>query len=433
MKEILYFTCDHIVIISSKALHQYPHLSDYDNPLLHAFKQKSMLFFAYKEKNVSQEQFNTLASIGFASVSKHPGNTVLISPISGTANVKRTILEAIRRFITVPAFLEVDIKSNSLLEDLEVYIELGFGTPTANISKNVIVVRQAPELGPSDENEITFKKMMMVAQTDLICTATVMMSNSLAKSISEGTSKMVEFGGGIQILKYINDYEGLRQVGILGVNPETVFEGEEAFINIPSDVLVPFSFHCHTDVSGHKNKLFSNWPSVLDMVAIVNYYLEDRNILGHFIAAPSGIWVIHIKPVFQRVLYNLKNNKSTASAACKQKILSYLSEAFSVLATYAFTSNSPAFSRTNVLDWFIETCKTIKISNLPFCEIGGEDVFDDGELFDVDLIKWSQITTKPVILSFTYIVDPKGGLPGHLQSEEEKRFFAFEDDIEMSA
>jgi hypothetical protein len=73
---------------------------------------------------------------------------------------------------------------------------------------------------------------------------------------------------------------------------------------------------------------------------------------------------------------------------------------------------SPA-DRADTRKKFIDVSKNLKISDYrgtdvePVCS---PFVHEDALLFDIDLIKWKTFDYNKVIMTFSYIVDPAGGL-----------------------
>ena len=145
---------------------------------------------------------------------------------------------------------------------------------------------------------------------------------------------------------------------------------------------------------------------------MVGNYLENRDILVHFVISSEGIWVIHLRPQFQRLLYELKNQYSTEE--CQKKLVEFIKRSFIFLeGQRRYEMISPA-DRAETRRKFIETSKNLKISDYRGTEVEpacSPFIREDALLFDIDLIKWKTFESNKVIMTFSYIADPVGGLP----------------------
>ena len=115
MKDIYFFSCENIAIISSKALRHYPQIESY--VFTHVKPVKSVLFFAMKEPFVTKSTFNASTPIGFANVVIE-SNQVRVTPLAIDNGVKRRLLEYIINFFTIPIVIEVSLNNQDLFNDV---------------------------------------------------------------------------------------------------------------------------------------------------------------------------------------------------------------------------------------------------------------------------------------------------------------------------
>jgi hypothetical protein len=409
MRDIYFFSCENIAIISSKALKHYPQIESY--VFTHLKPVKSVLFFAMKEVFVTKNTFNSSTPIGFANVIIE-SNQVLVTPLLAIDNgVKTRLLEYIINFFTIPIVIEVSLNNQDWFNDVAFFSNLGFGDPTPSPNNNRTIDMK---LVPTSNYIDTLNKVMNIAQSaPFLCKLKVFFPKTLANMLVSYLSESREVGGKICITRYARDSEG-TDIAVLGFNTAELVPGnKDSFtVNIPPDKVAPFSFHTHPDVCYTSYGCFLGWPSGPDIAFVVGNYLQNRDILAHFVISSEGIWVIHLRPQFQRLLYELKNQYSTQQ--CQEKLVEFIKKSFIFLeGQRRYEMISPA-DRAETRKKFIDTSKNLKISDYRGTEVEpvcSPFVREDALLFDIDLIKWKTFESNKVIMSFSYIVDPIGGLP----------------------
>lgn len=407
MKDIYFFSSENIAIISSKALKHYPQIESY--VVTHIKPVKSVLFFAVNESFVTKNTFNNSTPVGFANVSME-SDRVRVAPLLATDNdVKRRLLEYITNFFTIPIMVEVNLNNQDWLNDVAFFSNLGFGDPTPNPNNNRIDMKLVPSSNYMD----TLNMVMSIAQSaPFLCKLKAFFPKTLASTLASYLTEPNEVGGKICITRYAHDSEG--DVAVLGFNTSELVPGnKDSFtVNIPPDKVAPFSFHTHPDICYTSYGCFLGWPSGPDIAFMVGNYLQNRDILAHFVISSEGIWVIHLRPQFQRLLYELKNQYSTHQ--CQEKLIEFIKRSFIFLEGQRRYEMIPPASRAETRRKFIDISKNLRISDYrgtdvePVCS---PFVHEDAPLFDIDLIKWKTFKSNKVIMTFSYIVDPVGGLP----------------------
>jgi hypothetical protein len=433
MKEIYYFACENIVIISSKALQLYPKIEQYVFTRIKPYK--TLLFFYMKEKNVKKEKFNETIPIGFGNVlptRKHAN----VMPILGDAHVKYHLLKAIMNVFTLPIVLELDTHSKDLLQEVRVYNSLGFGDPILENGDRIITLRKTAT--PTPEKKL-LKQVMAISQIQTFECKTHFPKH-VADLLSSYIVKDVEVGGQIKIDEYIKDPNGGSDIAVLGFDPETLIHGsEETFtVAMPYSTYQGFSFHTHPDAALRSERLFFACPSVADITAVTDLFLKNYNILAHFVASPEGIWVIHIKPRFQRILYELKNNN--LSKKCQEQLLVFIERPFLDIQEKQRTERTVPNERLRAREKFEYVSKHLKISDFVGTDLEKDcskfiNFNDHTTMYDIDLIKWDVFEKTKVILTFTYILDPVGGFHARVENEMVDEMVGVDemsDDDEMS-
>jgi hypothetical protein len=409
MEDTYFFSCENIAIISSKALKHYPQIESYVFTYVKPFK--SILFFAMKEPFVTKTTFNGSTPIGFANVIIE-SNQVRVTPLLAIDNdVKTRLLEYIINFFTILIIIEVNLNDQDWFNDITFLSNLGFGDPTLNPSNNRTIDMK---LVPSSNYIDTLNKVMSIAQSaPLLCKLKVFFPKTLANTLVSYLSEPNEVGGKICITRYAQDSNG-TDIAVLGFNTSELVPGnKDSFtVNIPLDKVAPLSFHTHPDVCYTSFGCFLGWPSGPDIAFVVSNYLENRDVLAHFVVSSEGIWAIHLRPQFQRVLYELKNQYSTQQ--CQEKLVDFIQRSFVFLEGQRRYEMISPTERAETRKKFIETSKNLKISDYKGTEVEyvcSPFVHEDALLFDINLIKWKTFESNKVFMTFSYIMDPVGGLP----------------------
>jgi hypothetical protein len=410
MKDLYFFSCENVVIISSKGLIHYPEIEKYIYTYLKPVK--SILFFIVAEPSVTKYTFNQSNPVAFANVIVETGDNIKIAPILAVDNnIKHRLIEYIINFFIKPITIQIDLNNKKWLDEVTFLSSIGFGNPQADPNHSRLINMT---LVPQPNQALIINQAISIAQTSpFLCNVKVFFPKSLANTLASYLSEQIEVGGKICITRYIKD-SNRDDVAVLGFNTAEAVPGDKTnfVVNIPPDKVSPFSFHTHPDVCYTKLGCFLGWPSGPDLRFTVYYYLHNKDILAHFVISSEGIWVIHLRPPFQRLLFELKNKPNTQD--CQDKIQNFVLQSFALLeGNRKYELISPE-DRLKTRKKFIEVSKNLKISDFKGTELEAACatfVKEDAVLFDVDLIKWSAFESNKAFLSFSYIFDPAGGLP----------------------
>lgn len=409
MKDTYFFSCENIAIISSKALKQYPQIEKY--VFTHVKPVKSVLFFAMNEPSVTRNTFDASTPIGFANVVVESIQVRVAPLLARDSDVKKRLLEYIINFFTIQIVVEVNLDNKDWLNTVSFFSILGFGDPTPSPNNTRTIDMK---LEPSSNYIDTLNKVMSIAQSGpFLCDLKAFFPKTLADTLMSYLTEPNEVGGKICITRYAKDSEGI-DVAVLGFNTSELVPGNaDSFsVNIPPDKVAPLSFHTHPDVCYTSFGCFLGWPSAPDIRFVVANYLQNRDVLAHFVISSEGIWVIHLRPQFQRLLFELKNQYSTQE--CQEKLVDFINRSFVFLEGQRKYEMIPPAYRAEVRKKFIDTSKSLRISDYRATEVEAACapfVREDALLFDIYLIKWNTFESNKVIMSFSYILDPLGGLP----------------------
>ena len=254
-----------------------------------------------------------------------------------------------------------------------------------------------------------------------MCNLKVDFPKTLADTFMSYLTEPKEVGGKICISRYYRDSEG-ADVAVLGFNTDELVSGKDGSfaVDIPPDKVSPFSFHTHPDVCYTSFGCFMGWPSGPDIGFVVHNYLQNRDILAHFVVSSEGIWVIHLRPQFQKLLYDLKNHVPgpethyLTTQNCQVKLVEFVNKSFVFLEGQRKYELIRPTERSQARKKFIETSQKLKISDYTGTEVEAACapfVKEDVLFFDIFLIKWNVFESNKVVMSFSYTLDPAGGLP----------------------
>jgi hypothetical protein len=419
MKEFYFFSCENAVIISSRALDQYPEIQKIVLPYVHGVG-KEVLFFIMKESFVNKLTFNSSTIVGFASVvvGRRHARVKPLKIIPSTQMLKRQLMQSIVGFFTIPIIVEVDTSSASLMEDVKFFTSIGFGSPTVNDSNDRVVDMK-------QSNSVNFTSTVAAItniskQQASECSIKVFFPQTLAHILSSYLSAPSEVGGKLCIVRYITDPTE-KDIAVLGFDTATLVTAQTGgtSINIPYDQLSPFSFHTHPDYNYPSLQCFVSWPSGDDIATLAKSYFDNKNMLAHFVASSEGIWIIHARPQFQRLLYHLKQNKP-ATQACCDTLIDFIRSSFRQSHNMCRYDTVAAKDRLKARDNFIKVSKSLKISdfkNTNVETICASFIREDVVMFDIDLIKWKVFETNKVTMEFSYILDHVAGIQCFIPSD----------------
>lgn len=412
MKPGYFISCENIVVISSKALPLYPKIQSYVETVIKPLK--SILFFIV-DVYATKDTFNDSNVLGFANVVVDSDHQRIKLVKATTVEVKRLLVSNMKEFFVYPLIVEIELFDNPEWDsDIRFYESMGFGDVRMNPDSNTVDMITVDVL----QNVNVDRVKASAGNIPFMCKVKMYFPKSLAHILSSYVSKQpVEYGGRICISGYELEEDG-NPVAILSANPEDFYRGStESFsVDLPGDVITPISFHTHPDSGVRSIGLFIGWPSATDMVFMVKSFLVNRNVLVHFVVSSEGLWVVHLRPYFQKLLYDLKKNPE--SSRCQEEIINFVTESFGMMeGQRAYDVVAPE-SRWKVRSAFINTTKSLKISDFKGTSLEAQCspfIKEDALMFDVNLIKWSVFETTKVFMTFSYINDPVGGLPCFLR------------------
>jgi hypothetical protein len=236
---------------------------------------------------------------------------------------------------------------------------------------------------------------------------------NLAAALSPLVQQKFEVGGNICISS-VSESSG-HNILTLSFRSENIVYGPEVnqfspgAVNIPNNLLTPFSFHTHPDITTTVNNAYIAWPSSLDMAVIISSYIMFSNVLAHFVVTSEGIWVIYITPLFQKFLCDLRNSNNFDIL---KLIVSRLQDHFSNIEHYRVSNFVEPSLRYKIKNEFIQESNKLKI-NTVIAELGisyaNQNVNDNFNLFKLKLLKWKLLMKRNVFLKFPYFIDPPGG------------------------
>lgn len=403
MNKSLFFSCENISIISASFLYLYPNIEH----ILKPYNISSGYLFFLTKEPASRYNFNTLKILAFANVRMltHEVRIVHFESLQSNMYVNKIkILQYISNIFSLPIAIEIDITRNLYQTDLDFFSTLGFNKHTSSKSKHNIVILRL---------DTPFKTIKTIHQPRnvSICNQTVIFPKTLANHLSEYLKKPHEIGGKICISRIEKRSE--QDVLILSISEDEILKGPDTtyVVTIPDDLVAPFSFHTHPDIAYEKVGTYIGWPSGEDIVYIIYQYFNYKNILAHFVVTVEGIWVVHIKPLFQEALLLMRNEFSTE---CKTELMNAIFNKFNSFIIFRQKEIIPSIKRSNTLKEFINVSNNLKISDIQR-EISCSISFEDSKLFNFDLIKWKEFKSD-YRMHFAYVTDAAGGLPCNLDT-----------------
>jgi hypothetical protein len=407
MKQENFFSCENIAVISSKALHLYPEIEKYVVTLTRPVN--STLFFSTVEPFVTKDTFNNSTPNGFASIISDKVSARITVFLGVDNRIKNRLINYIANFFTIPLVIEVDITTQTWTSDIDFLTQFGFGSPEPNANSNAIVDLQLT-YKPSYLESVN-KIMSISMSSPTLCKIQVHFPQTLARTLSSYLSKKFEVGGKICITRYTKTYD-MKDIAVLGFVVEKLVEGDSNAVDIlPSD-MSPFSFHTHPDVALVDHKMFLGWPSAIDITTVLMSYITlTPPIVAHFVATSEGVWIIHVRPQFQKILIELRARQ--ASEKCIIKLREFILKSYGVLETYRSYELVKPHERASTRQKFINVSKNLKLSDFVGTEVETECthlITDDALLFDIHLIKWDIFESNKVTMSFSYLMAPGIGL-----------------------
>ena len=402
------YVYDNISVFPAKFVTRFPKFSNYLKSSGYNYKvlesNNRILFVAVNsDVLITIETLDECLFFGFAVVNTVTQSLETIMAYENSKNIKIRLLDVITRLFITDLFVRLIIENSNFDVDVVFLVKYGFGEPTL-IQNSIVVLKYIKRILP----ETTLRMIQEIVgsiKTNLY-TIKVFMPRVVAETLSKYVKFVNEAAGIISLVKY--DENG---VGILGLNSENITEGGLDVVSLPTQK-APFVFHSHPDKVTREYGAFISWPSGQDMRVVASQYLADMDQLAHFVIGPEGIWIIHLTPSFQTILQLLKTSQNIQ---CGQAILEAIYQTFTKFDYDRNISIDP-INRYKASDRYMSTVKHYSISNL-FSDVpAAKDICkpqlqEDARLFDVNLIKWKMFDGGGVNLSFSYILDIKGGLP----------------------
>jgi hypothetical protein len=415
MNESYFVSCGNVVVLSPKAISRYPAIEKY---VLGYIKPiKSLLFFASRETPITKYNFGNSTPLGFSNVTVTESSQAHIDFLLGVnRKVEQELLEHIIGFFNIPKItIELDLKNNYQWdEEVRFLSTFGFANPAKSPSTENVEMTLLPPGSYVDVEANVATVAELARHVMFLCKLKVYFPPELAKLLADYVQKEpVEYGGRIFIESYVKDNLG-ENVAVLGTKPIYFDKGESISVNVKN--VNPLMFHTHPDQSRYSYGLFLAWPSGADINVSVWAYLMNRDIVAQFVPSSEGIWIYHLKPKFQKFLYDLKQTGNIGFWL--EKFLNFHSTKFATKDFETFTEIPPEM-RPKMKALFIDLSKNLRISDFldfdpsvkQYCQ---QFIHENFTMYDVALIKWQTFYTNKVLISFSYMSDPVGGLPCNL-------------------
>lgn len=371
-------------------------------------KGDGLLFFIVSNSNeANRDNFNQSNILGYANVivSENIAEIIELQSENNNYRIQEHLLRYIFNFFLLKILkIKIDLANPNWKSNIDFYINLGFANPEKNIDETMSLT--LVDKINIEETSIQLNNLIS-SLVSKKCKLKIYFGKTLANTLASYLKKPYEVAGKIFIGRYENG------IGILGFNTETLIKGDQQNFVVALPENAPISFHTHPDICYKEFGCFLGWPSGPDMRSIPYKYLQNDDILVHFVISSEGIWLIHPTVQFQQLMRSLKQ---ASDETCGFSLLE------SILNTFTFFEQGRQYElvqpteRHVVKKQFLKIAKHFKISdlasNIPelqqYCS---QYITKDALLFNVDIIKWKKFSTdEGVNLSFDYIPDPEGGL-----------------------
>jgi hypothetical protein len=359
---------------------------------------------------VKLDILDSLTYSGFALIY----NNVIEILTSKQVSIKLQLLNEIVMFFKQNIYVQFPIFQARFDIDVLFYVKYGFANPEL-INDNFLKLKFIKK---RSKEQILEQIFHLVKHKRNQYETTILLTNEIAHLLGQFVNKYDTEVGGVFDLNF--NQEG---IGVLGLSKVVQGSKSEFTVTVPV-VAGQFSFHTHPDKAYSTFNTILGWPSGRDMASCMAWFLNNKNQIAHFVISSEGIWSICLTTEFQKILLRIKNNISVFKK-CAEGIYNTILELFS--------SQEPKRSkdidttiRLDEKNNFLNLVKNYKIRNL-FSE--APDVYEncrnananyDVLLFNVMLIKWKYFkTNKDIVLSYSYILDEKGGFKGYEQMDAE--------------
>lgn len=290
---------------------------------------------------------------------------------------------------------------------IEILIQFGI--------KNIVVDGLSLELTlnksvPLQEILVPYRNIRLAKETgecELDCLFTPSLAYVLSPLVN---TENIEVSGKIFIQNYTTTNYTANQA-VLAFHTDFLMRGDCESSPLANG---PLSFHTHPDICYADNRCYIGWPSGQDMYMMVFNFLQNRNILAHFVVSSEGIWIMHIAVPFQRILYNMKK---TINDPCRNILLKTFRDKFALLDSGRSYYTVEPINRSSSKNKFIDFVNNYKISTLlnefPKIKDSCKTVIKKSDwvssLLNVNIIEWENLKHGPFPLRFRYLLDPAGG------------------------
>jgi hypothetical protein len=401
------YVYDNISVFPAKFVTRFPKFSNYLISLGYDYKiltqNNRILFVAVNsDKLITVDTFDDCTFFGFAIVNTLTRSLETIMAQENSKIIKIRLLDVVTNLFDTDLHVQLIIDNANFDVDVVFLVKYGFGEPKL-VKNSYVVLKYFKRILP--ETTISVIQEIVGSIRSNLYTVKVFMPKVVAQMLSKCVKYINEASGIISLVKY--DENG---IGILGLNTENITEGGLAAVENPTQ-RAPFVFHSHPDKVTREYGAFISWPSGQDMKVVAQQYLADMDQLAHFVIGPEGIWVIHLTPGFQSILQILKRSENFN---CGHAILEAIYQTFSKFDYDRDISTDP-IDRYKASDKYMSAVKHYRLSKLfadvpPAKDICRPQLKEDVRLFDVNLLKWKMFDGEGVNLSFSYILDVRGGL-----------------------
>jgi hypothetical protein len=396
---------------------------------------KGLLFFVCGENYITKYNFENSTLLGFSNVTVIKSSRAHISFLAAiNLEVKIKLLNYIVGFFNIPKItIELDLRNNYNWEDdVKFLSSFGFANPVKSPStENVEMTLLPPGYLANLENNV--RTITAIAQSTMfLCKLNVYFPEDLAKLLEEyARLQSVEYGGRIFIEDYVTDSQG-KKIAVLGTKPAYFDKGDDTSVTLGDTYRM--AFHTHPEQTYYTYNMYISWPSSSDLNVSVYSYFTKTPILAQFIASVEGIWVYHLTPMFQKFIYDVKRSTPKIND-CYNAIRTFNIDKFDTHEDRKRV-NTPLELRTKVRDAFIEKSQELKIDELlrtdsKFKNEYGHLIRENFNLYDVKLIKWKIFYTNKVIMSFSYISDPEGGLSCEMEIDAPYKLLNYSSDEKL--
>lgn len=436
----LLFFCDNLAMFSTDILNfKYSNLRKTlfldDTPV------KGFVFLLSNIR-LSRTNLDTAPVLGFAFITMSKKRVKILKLFAGVEQTAGTLLRQIKTSTSLPIVVELDFVNgdNESKNMYNFYISHGFKIGKKKPWEKDYIVYISSDIQNQNLNAsslLTPPAMLTNINSNLVVMDKMLFTNlivkfpiSLSATLSPLVQKKYEVGGNICISSlsehpsdtvkknYGGHDEAVSASGAVNVltlsfRSENMVQGPlinqttPGAVEIPANLLTPFSFHTHPDICTSVYGSYIAWPSAADIIAVVSSYISFSNVLAHFVVTADGIWVIYITPPFQKFLCDLRNSNNFDML---ELLISRLQTHYMTVEHYRSSNFIEPALRYKIKNEFIRESNNL-LMNTVAKEMGVLYTGENFNLFKLKLLKWKRLTSRDVFLKFPYFIDPPGGFP----------------------